>query len=128
MVIWMERGCMTVLVMVGWGYRFRGMVEEVGPFQVPRRNSGIQWYPDGTIYWGEFDTEGYRCSAKGFQINADGSVLEGPWVTDKPEGLTTIYKRMDRKQELMEIKFSQGIPNGTGMLCRVTCNTILTVK
>lgn len=108
--------------------RFRGTVEDTESFEVPRPSSGIHWYPDGTIYWGEFDPEGNRCSVKGFQINADGSVLEGPWVNDKPEGLVVDYKRADRKQELMEIKFTQGIPNGTGMLCRVGCNNVLTVR
>ena len=104
------------------------MVEESGPFHVPRKSSGIQWYPDGTIYQGEFDAQGLRCSPKGFQINADGSVLEGQWEADKPEGLVTEYKRMDRRQEITEIKFSQGVPNGVGMLCRNQCNVVLTVR
>lgn len=104
------------------------MVEEAGPFQVPRKTSGIQWYPDGTIYNGEFDARGLRFSPKAFQINADGSVLEGPWQEDKPEGLTIDYKRMDRRQEITEIKFCKGIPSGVGMLCRNQCNVVLTVK
>jgi len=104
------------------------MIEECGAFQVPRRSSGIQWYPGGAIYHGEFDAEGLRCSPKGFQINVDGSVLEGPWQADKPEGLTIDYKRMDRRQEITEIKFCNGVPNGVGMLCRNQCNVVLTVK
>jgi hypothetical protein len=108
---------------------FRGTVYQgAAPFEVPRKQRGVEWLPSGEMYGGDFDEEGKRCCENGLLIKEGGDVVQGNFKDGLPNGDCHDYTRTARRPRMVEIMMVQGKKHGRGIESTSNCNQIYEVR
>lgn len=91
--------------------KYDGWWELGQPHGDGEEKQGVFHYPNGNLYFGNFD-HGKRCGKGKMIYNKNGGVYEGNWENDRPHG----HGKLDVKGSVYEGNYCEGLRHGQGVM------------